>query len=173
MTRLLIAEKPSVARDLARVLDARTRHEGYLEGPGWIITWCIGHLVELIEPHEYDPEWKRWSLACLPMLPEPFQLRPAQGTASQFQIVKRLLNRSDIAEVVNGCDAGREGELIFRYVYTLSGAHRPVRRLWISSMTDQAIQEGLDRLRPSAEFDRLYDAAVSYTHLTLPTNREV
>lgn len=159
MTRLLIAEKPSVARDIARVLGVQRKHNGFLEGSGWLITWCIGHLVELMEPHEYFPEWKRWSLQSLPMLPDRFKLRPVKQTEDQFRTVERLLMRADVDTVVNACDAGREGELIFRYVYTLAGCRKPIQRLWISSMTDQAIEEGIRQLRDAREYDRLFAAA--------------
>ncbi|MFM7203195.1 MAG: DNA topoisomerase 3 [Myxococcota bacterium] len=159
MTRLLIAEKPSVARDIARVLGVQRKHNGFLEGSGWLITWCIGHLVELMEPHEYFPEWKRWSLQSLPMLPDQFKLRPVKQTEDQFRTVERLLMRADVDTVVNACDAGREGELIFRYVYTLAGCRKPIQRLWISSMTDQAIEEGIRQLRDAREYDRLFAAA--------------
>lgn len=159
--RLLIAEKPSVARDIARVLGVSRKHDGYLEGSGYVISWCVGHLVELIEPHEYNPDWKRWALGSLPMIPETFRLRPVKQTEDQFRVVARLLKRSDVQEVINACDAGREGELIFRYLYSLSGSQQPILRLWISSMTDQAIQEGMAKLRPAREFERLYAAARS------------
>lgn len=159
--RLLIAEKPSVARDIGQVVGANQRRDGYLEGPGWLVTWCIGHLVELVEPHEYNPDWKRWSLATLPMLPREFQLRPVASTRAQFKIVKGLLCSSRVQEVINGCDAGREGELIFRYAYLLAGAKLPVLRLWVSSMTDQAIRDGIASLRPASDYDRLFAAARS------------
>ncbi len=159
MPRLVVAEKPSVARDLARVLGVKQRKDGFLEGNGWVITWCIGHLAELCEPHEYSPSWKRWNLGTLPMIPEEFQLRPNKRTRKQFNIVKRLLKRRDVTSVVNACDAGREGELIFRYVYQLAGATKPIERLWISSMTDEAITQGFNSLRPGHEYDRLWHAA--------------
>lgn len=130
-----------------------------MEGQGWIVTWCVGHLVELVEPHEYHAEWKRWSLQTLPMLPEQFQLRAVERSAKQYNIVRKLLLSKEVTEVINACDAGREGELIFRYAYTLAGAKAPVRRLWISSMTDTAIKDGLAHLRPSSALDALYDAA--------------
>ncbi|MCK6511941.1 DNA topoisomerase III [Myxococcota bacterium] len=159
MTRLVIAEKPSVARDLARVLGATQKHKGYIEGNGWLVTWCVGHLVQLCEPHEYDPSWKRWSMQVLPMLPARFQLRANEQTRDQFDVVERLLKRKDVRSVVNACDAGREGELIFRYVAQLAGYQGPIERLWISSMTDEAIQQGFARLRQGAQLDPLWDAA--------------
>lgn len=159
MAKLVIAEKPSVARDLARVLGASSRQNGFFQGKGWLITWCVGHLVELCEPHEYNSNWKRWSLHTLPMIPNAFRLRPVSRTKQQFQIVQRLLRRKDVKGVVNACDAGREGELIFRYVVALSDVDKPMERLWISSMTDEAIGEGFANLQPGQAFDRLWDAA--------------
>jgi DNA topoisomerase-3 len=159
MPELILAEKPSVARDLARVLGVKQRGQGFLFNKEYVITWCIGHLVELCEPHEYDHAWKRWSLDSLPILPRQFQLRPAERTLDHYDAVQRLMQRSDLTGVINACDAGREGELIFRYVYNLTHCNLPVRRLWISSMTDEAIQEGFSRLRPGEEFDNLYNAA--------------
>ncbi len=159
MTRLVIAEKPSVARDLARVLGAAQKHKGYIEGNGWLVTWCVGHLVQLCEPHEYDPSWKRWSMQVLPMLPARFKLRANEQTRDQFDVVERLLKRKDVHSVVNACDAGREGELIFRYAAQLAGYQGPIERLWISSMTDEAIQQGFARLRQGAQLDPLWDAA--------------
>jgi DNA topoisomerase-3 len=159
MSKLVIAEKPSVAKDLAKVLNVRSRGDGFYEGQGWLITWCIGHLVELCEPHEYNSKWKYWSLNTLPMIPSVFQLRAQKDTRKQFEVVKKLLLRRDVTEVINACDAGREGELIFRYVYLLAGASKPIKRLWISSMTDEAIQRGFEQLRQGEDYDRLWYAA--------------
>jgi len=159
MPRLIIAEKPSVARDLARVLGAKQKQKGFIQGNGWLITWCIGHLVELCEPHEYQSTWKKWSLTTLPMLPENFLLRPQKNTRSQFEVVRRLMSRKDVQSVVNACDAGREGELIFRYAYELAGCNKRTERLWISSMTDEAIQQGFSRLQPGEHYDDLWHAA--------------
>src|SRR4051812_8090359 len=156
---LIIAEKPSVARDLARVLGARPSGKGAYEGAGRVITWCVGHLVELEEPAAYDGRWKAWRLETLPMLPSEFRLRPVAGTAAQFRAVKALLLDRRFTEVVNACDAGREGELIFRYVYHLAGSRLPARRLWISSLTDEAIRQGMAALRPATQYDALADAA--------------
>jgi DNA topoisomerase-3 len=157
--QLVIAEKPSVARDLARVLGLRGAGRHAIEGPGRVITWCIGHLVELEEPAAYDPAWKAWRLDALPMLPVAFKLRPVPSTRDQLRTVRELLRDRRFGEVVNACDAGREGELIFRYVYELAGSRLPVKRLWISSLTDEAIRAGFARLRPGAELDALADAA--------------
>ncbi len=157
--QLVIAEKPSVARDLARVLGMRSTGKHALEGPERVITWCIGHLVELEEPAAYDPAWKAWRLDTLPMLPSAFKLRPVSGTRDQLRAVRELLRDRRFHEVVNACDAGREGELIFRYVYELAGSRLPIRRLWISSLTDEAIRAGFARLRPGDELDALAGAA--------------
>ena len=157
--RLLIAEKPSVARDLARVLGARQKKDGYLEGNGLRVSWCFGHMCELDEPASYDPGWKRWSLDSLPMLPEQFQLKVRKDAGKQFSVLRSLLRSKEIEQVVNCCDAGREGELIFRYVYDAAGCTKPVLRLWVSSLTDVAIQQGWNNLRPGTAFDDLADAA--------------
>ncbi|MEQ1565535.1 MAG: DNA topoisomerase 3 [Myxococcota bacterium] len=159
--RVVVAEKPSVARDLARVLGASRRGEGFLEGGGLRITWCHGHMAELEEPSHYQEAWKRWSIESLPMVPEPFALRLRQGATDQFQVLRRLLRDPATAEVVNACDAGREGELIFRYVAELAGCTKPVLRLWTSSLTDAAIRDAWSRLAPGTAFDRLGDAARS------------
>jgi DNA topoisomerase-3 len=157
--QLVIAEKPSVARDLARVLGVRATGRHSWEGPGHVITWCIGHLVELDEPAAYDARWKAWRLDTLPMIPDSFKLRPVSGTRAQLRVVRDLLRDRRFSEVVNGCDAGREGELIFRYVYELARSRLTVRRLWISSLTTEAIRDGFERLRPGTQYDALADAA--------------
>lgn len=157
--KLVVAEKPSVARDLAKVLAATKRGKGWLEGNGWTVTWCIGHLVELEEPHAYDAAWKRWSFATLPMLPAAFRLRPAKRTLEQWRIVRDLMRQTRFESVVNACDAGREGELIFRYVHERAKSRLPIERLWISSLTTDAIRAGFARLRPGAAYDGLAAAA--------------
>ncbi len=157
--QLVIAEKPSVARDLARVLGLRASGRNAIEGPGRVITWCIGHLVELEEPVAYDPRWKSWRMDTLPMIPSAFKLRAVAGTRDQLRVVRELLRDRRFTEVVNACDAGREGELIFRYVYELAGSRLPVRRLWISSLTDEAIRQGFATLKPGRDYDPLGDAA--------------
>ncbi len=157
--RLVIAEKPSVARDLARVLGASTKKDAWFEGEGLRISWCIGHLAELEDPAHYDGRWKRWSFDTLPMIPEKFELRLRSGVSDHWKHLRALLKDRSTKDVVNACDAGREGELIFRYVYELSGCDRPFSRLWVSSLTDEAIQQAWARLRPGKEFDDLADAA--------------
>jgi DNA topoisomerase III len=158
--KVVLAEKPSVAREIAAFLGARSRHDGYLEGGGYQVTWAFGHLVTLKEPDEYDPALKRWSLDALPIIPEQFELKlvPEEHARAQFAIVKRLFRGAD--EIICATDAGREGELIFRYVLTMTGCERkPVRRLWLSSLTSRAIGEAFRQLKPGADFDHLYAAA--------------
>jgi DNA topoisomerase-3 len=157
--QLVIAEKPSVARDLARVLGVRPTGKNCFEAKDRVITWCVGHLVELDEPASYDGRWKAWRLDTLPMIPSQFKLRPVPSTREQLREVCRLLGDKRFSEVVNACDAGREGELIFRYVYQLAGSRLPIRRLWISSLTDEAIRQGFSTLRPGVEMEKLADAA--------------
>jgi DNA topoisomerase-3 len=160
---LVIAEKPSVGRDLTRVLSGPfTKGEGFLEGPEHVITWAVGHLVQLADPDEYDERYKKWRMADLPIIPEHFKLVIRDERSNkQMNVIKRQLGRDDIDAVVNACDAGREGELIFAYLYEKSGSRLPVRRLWLNSMTPQAIREAFDSLRPGAELARLEDAARS------------
>jgi len=157
--RLVIAEKPSVAKDIARVLGADQRRQGYFQGQGVQVTWALGHLVELAKPHEIKPEWKRWHADLLPMVPERFPLVVGETGASQFAVVARLLTASATREVVCATDAGREGELIYRYIAEKAGCDKPTRRLWISSLTDQGIRAGFQALRPLSDFDGLADAA--------------
>ncbi len=159
--RVVITEKPSVARDLAKVLGIRGKSQGYLHGEGLVIAWCFGHMAELVGPAHYNPEWKRWDPERLPMLVEEFQIQVRSGAAEQVGILKKLLADKRVESVVNGCDAGREGELIFRYVMQLSGCKAPVQRLWVSSMTERAINAAWAKLRPGHEYDSLADAARS------------
>jgi len=157
---LVIAEKPSVARDIARALGVAAKGKGSFRGPRHVVTWCIGHLVELSEPAAHDPAWKRWRLDSLPMIPARFKLSPVPRTVAQWRVVRDLLASPEFDCVVNACDAGREGELIFRYCCDLAGGGpRVKKRLWISSLTDAALRAGLARLRPAAELDPLADAA--------------
>jgi len=159
MTIVVVAEKPAVARDLAQVLGATKRGEGFLEGSGHIVTWAIGHLVALAQPHQMRAEWKSWRLEQLPMLPTEWPLEVVEDTRAQFAIVKKLLRSREVTRVIAATDAGREGELIFRYIYEASGCKKPVSRLWISSLTPDAIRAGFDRLRDGREYDGLADAA--------------
>jgi DNA topoisomerase-3 len=160
---LVIAEKPSVGRDLARVLPGPfQKQEGYLDGPDHVITWAVGHLVQLAEPDEYDDKFKKWRMADLPIVPDRFKLVVRdERSKKQMNVVKRQLGRDDVAQVVNACDAGREGELIFAYLYEKAGSKLPVQRLWLSSMTKAAIEEAFAHLRPGEEMASLEDAARS------------
>lgn len=161
MVRLLVAEKPSVARDLARVIGAKKSGNAVYKSASMWITWCIGHMVELCEPAEYDPAWKTWRASSLPMLPETFQLRPLAPRRKHWSQLRKLLRSAEVSEVVNACDAGREGELIFRYVYELAGCRKPTLRLWLASLTDNAVRAALANLRPGSDYDALGDAARS------------
>ena len=156
---VVIAEKPSVGRDLARVLGCRERGEGCLIGDGYLVTWAVGHLVTLSEPDEIDEKYKKWSFATLPILPEEIPLKVISGTKKQYDIVKKIINDKETDSLICATDAGREGELIFRYLYTKAGCKKPFSRLWISSMTDEAIREGFKNIRPGAEYDGLYASA--------------
>ena len=158
--RLALAEKPSVAQAIAKVLGATKRCDGYLEGNGWLVSWCVGHLVELAEPESYDEKYSRWRYEDLPIFPEKWKYEVSASTRKQFAIVKQLMNREDITEIAECTDSGREGELIYRLVYHKCGCRKPFRRLWISSMEDAAIREGFADLRPSNEYDNLYEAAL-------------
>jgi DNA topoisomerase-3 len=153
VTIAVVAEKPSVARDIARVLGASQRGDGRLSGSGYVVTWAIGHLVRLAEPPEIRPEWKRWTAEHLPLLPSEWPLVVAEPTRAQFAVVKKVLRDPGVREVVCATDAGREGELIFRYILEAAGCAKPVRRLWISSLTPEAIRRGFAALRPLSEFD--------------------
>ena len=146
--KLVIAEKPSVANSLAAVLGATTRRDGYLEGGGWLVSWCLGHLAGLADASVYNPDYAKWRYDDLPILPETWCLTISKDKREQFDVLRTLLRREDVTEVVNACDAGREGELIFRTVYCLAGCTKPMKRLWISSMEDSAIREGFANLRP-------------------------
>ncbi|MBU8990664.1 DNA topoisomerase 3 [Faecalibacterium prausnitzii] len=160
MAKLIVTEKPSVAMAYAKVLGAHGRQDGYLEGSGYLISWCVGHLVELAPPSAYGERYVKWNIADLPILPEKWQYLVSASTKKQFFVLKKLLHRADVETVVNSCDAGREGELIFRLVYEQAGCRKPVSRLWLSSMEDNAIREGFANLKPSTEYDALYQAAL-------------
>jgi len=158
-TIAVLAEKPSVARDIARVLGADKWGEGYLQGSGYVVTWAIGHLVSLAQPHEINPEWRQWRFDLLPILPGQWPLVVYERTRDQFEVVRKILTSPRVSRIVCATDAGREGELIFRYIYEATGSNKPVSRLWISSLTPDAIRKGFDKLRPGNEYDRLADAA--------------
>src|SRR5437868_15439803 len=160
---LVIAEKPSVGRDLVRVLPgAFDKGEGYLEGPDHVVTWAVGHLVQLADPDEYDERFKKWRMADLPIVPDRFRLVVRdERSKKQMNVVKRLLARDDVDVVVNACDAGREGELIFAYLYEKAGSKKPVKRLWLNSMTRNAIKDAFARLRDGSELATLEEAARS------------
>jgi DNA topoisomerase III len=158
-TVAVVAEKPSVARDIARVLGATGQGEGYLHGNGHVVTWAIGHLAALAQPHEINPEWRHWRRDLLPMLPNQWPLVIYEKTKEQFEVVRKILNSPRISLVVCATDAGREGELIFRYIYEAAQCGKPVSRLWISSLTPDAIRKGFEVLRPASDYDRLADAA--------------
>src|ERR671928_266066 len=157
--RLIVTEKPSMGRDVAAALGAARRGEGFISGEAEIVTWCVGHLVELDDPQAYDPRFERWRVEDLPILPDAFKYHASQRTLDQFKVIKTLLRREDVTTVVNAADAGREGELIFDLVYTLAGCRKPVERLWISSLTRDAILEGFRNLKPAEEYKGLRDSA--------------
>ena len=158
--RLVIAEKPSVAQSIAAVLGAKSRHDGYLEGSGYIVSWCFGHLAELADAAVYNADDAKWTLAALPIIPTSFRFIVRSEKQKQFDILRELMRREDVAEVVNACDAGREGELIFRTVYCLSGCSKPILRLWISSMEDDAIHSGFQQLKSGRDYDGLHQSAL-------------
>ena len=160
MSKLVICEKPSVAKSIASALGVTSRADGYFEGGGWLISWCIGHLVGLADAAAYNDRYKKWRYEDLPILPDPFRYVVSEEKADQFHILRSLMERPDVTELVNACDAGREGELIFRLVYEAAGCSKPFSRLWISSMEDAAIREGFSALRPGADYDPLYQSAL-------------
>ena len=157
---LVIAEKPSVAQSIAKVLGCTDKQDGYLSGGGYLVSWCVGHLVELAEPETYDSKYETWKKEDLPIIPDEFQYQVASATRKQFKVLKELLHRDDVSCVTNACDAGREGELIFRLVYDEAKCNKPMKRLWISSMEDEAIRDGFAHLKDGEDYDRLYEAAL-------------
>ena len=158
--QLVVSEKPSVGAAYAKVLGATNRQDGYWEGNGYLVSWCIGHLVELAPPNVYDAKYVKWSIADLPILPQKWQYLVSTSTKKQFGILQKLMNRPDVDSIVCATDAGREGELIFRLVYQQAGCKKPFSRLWLSSMEENAIREGFAHLKPSTEYDALYNAAL-------------
>ena len=157
--KLVIAEKPSVARDIAKVLKCGERKEGYMQGGDYMVSWALGHLVTLMEPDELDERYKKWRMEDLPIEPETIPTKVIPKTRSQFSVLKKLMNSAEVDSLICATDAGREGELIFRLIYEQAKCKKPVERLWISSMTDEAIKEGFAQLRPSADYDGLYRSA--------------
>ena len=158
--RLIICEKPSVGAAVAKVLGVTQKKDGYMEGNGDIVSWCVGHLVELAAADSYDGRYSRWDRKDLPILPDAWKFQVAPATKKQYRILRSLMEREDVEEIINGCDAGREGELIFRLVYNKAGCNKPFKRLWISSMEDVSIRRGMEELRPGKDYDTLYDAAL-------------
>ena len=160
LVQLVIAEKPSVAGSIAAALGVKEKKDGYIEGGGYLISWCVGHLVELADAAAYGEQYKKWSYESLPILPEEWQYTVAADKGKQFKTLKELMHRADVSEVVNACDAGREGELIFRFVYGVAQCNKPMRRLWISSMEDAAIKAGFADLKDGRDYDALYASAL-------------
>ena len=158
--QLVIAEKPSVAQSIAAALGVKEKKDGYIEGGGYLISWCVGHLVQLAEAAAYGEQYRKWSYDSLPILPQNWQYTVAADKGKQFKILKELMHRADVSEVVNACDAGREGELIFRFVYEVAGCKKPMRRLWISSMENAAIRSGFDNLKDGRDYDALFASAL-------------
>ena len=161
MKSLVIAEKPSVARDIARVLHCTQKGNGILEGKEYVVTWALGHLVTLADPEEYDKKYMKWDMETLPMMPDKMKLVVIRQTSKQYQAVKTQLFRKDIGDIIIATDAGREGELVARWILDKSGCHKPIRRLWISSVTDKAIRDGFHNLKDGRDYDNLYRAAVA------------
>ena len=160
MSKLVISEKPSVAQSIAKVLGATSRKEGYIEGENYIVTWCVGHLAAMANAEVYDEKYAKWRYDDLPIVPQKWEYVPEKDKAKQFEVIRELMNRDDVDEIINACDAGREGELIFRTVYYLAGCTKTMKRLWISSMEDEAVREGMKNLRPGSEYDGLYRSAL-------------
>ena len=158
--KLVIAEKPSVARSIAAVIGATDRREGYLQGNGYLVSWCIGHLVSFADAGMYDERFKKWRYEDLPIIPESWRLTVPPDKRERFDTLRTLLRSEEVSEVINACDAGREGELIFRTVYHLAGCTKPMKRLWISSMEDSAIREGFAHLKPGRDYDPLHQSAL-------------
>lgn len=156
---LVIAEKPSVARDYARVLKCREKGDGCLIGEDYIVSWALGHLIELCEPEAYDSRYKKWRYEDLPIIPEKMKLQVIRGSGQQFKVLKKLMNSKEVDSLICGTDSGREGELIFRYIYLVAGCKKPFQRLWVSSMTDEAISDAFSRLKDGKEYDSLYESA--------------
>ena len=159
--KVVLAEKPSVARDIARVLGCNKKGDGYLEGNNYIVTWALGHLVTLATPDQYDAKYKTWRMEDLPMLPNDLKTVVIKKTGKQFNAVKRQLTRNDVDEIIIATDAGREGELVARWILKQARVKKRVSRLWISSVTDKAIRDGFKKLQPGKKYETLYEAAVA------------
>ncbi len=157
---LIIAEKPSVAQTIAAALGVKNKKDGYMEGNGYLVSWCVGHLVQLAEAAAYGDQYKKWSYDSLPILPQEWQYTVSADKGKQFKVLKELMHRADVSDVVNACDAGREGELIFRFVYEVAGCKKPMRRLWISSMEESSIKAGFASLKDGREYENLYSSAL-------------
>ena len=158
--KLVIAEKPSVAKTIAKVIGATKHNDGYLSGDGYAVSWCFGHLAELAQAESYNESYSKWKYDDLPIIPDTWQYAVSEDKRKQFEIISNLMHDKSVTEVINACDAGREGELIFRTVFNLAGCSKPMKRLWISSMEDTAIKDGFNNLRPGSEYDALYNAAL-------------
>ncbi|MCL2499542.1 MAG: DNA topoisomerase III [Defluviitaleaceae bacterium] len=159
MHTVIITEKPSVARDIARVLGCAVENDGFISGEGYVISWALGHLTGLAEPDDYNPAFKKWRMTDLPIIPEEMKIKPLYGTGKQLKLLKKLMNAKETERVICATDSGREGELIFRYIYQWSECKKPVKRLWISSLTDTAIRKGLDNMKDGREYDNLFASA--------------
>ncbi|MCL2605269.1 MAG: DNA topoisomerase III [Defluviitaleaceae bacterium] len=159
MHTVIIAEKPSVARDIARVLNCKGKGDGFISGEGHVISWALGHLAGLAEPDDYDPSYKKWRMADLPIIPEEMKIKPLYGTGKQLKLLKKFMNDKETECVICATDSGREGELIFRYIYQWAACKKPVKRLWISSLTDTAIRNGLENMKDGCEYDNLFASA--------------
>ena len=158
--QLVITEKPSVARSISEVIGATEISDGYMEGNGYIVSWCVGHLVELAQPESYGEQWKKWTYESLPVNPEKWQYEVKPDTKAQYDVLCQLMHRKDVTATICATDAGREGELIFRLVYEMAGCDKPIKRLWISSMEESAIREGFENLQPGSDYDNLYHSAL-------------
>ena len=160
MSKLIIAEKASVGRSIASAVGAKSSHDGYIEGGNYIVTWCVGHLAAMANAEVYDEKYAKWRYDDLPIVPQKWEYVPEKDKAKQFEVIRELMNRDDVDEIINACDAGREGELIFRTVYYLAGCTKTMKRLWISSMEDEAVRDGMKNVRPGSEYDGLYRSAL-------------
>ena len=157
--KLVIAEKPSGAISIAKVIGATKKKDGYYEGNGYKVSWCVGHLIQMANPESYDEKYAKWNMADLPIIPREYKYEIAKSTKKQFTILKKLMNDKDVDTIINACDAGREGESIFRLVYHQANCKKKMKRLWISSMEDSAIKEGFDNLKDGSSYDNLFESA--------------